>query len=274
MDRVRYMEDRERALNERVPLSPEYSVENQDVFEFRAICIDRIWRISALASAFDGAAASAAVRLFDRCMSKMSKKCMCKANMLLLAMASFDICYKMIEGDLRTPGLYVYYYEGYSCKFMESKVPFERFPETFRDAEIQVLKVVSGEPNAPTAVDYIHECCRDWAPARVVDKVGRRVLAAIAAYTYCIDSTSNTSEEIAAAAVWLALASGREPWPTAELALLCSNVPQHVKDCISQKMAKCMTRLFKLAGQSMMYYYFRDVYEDWCTASKRFVAPE
>lgn len=268
MERVRYMEDRERSLNDQVPLSPEYAAESRDMSRFRFVCVDRIWRLSAMSGAFDGTAASAAVRLFDRCMNKMNAISMCKANMLLLAIACFDICFKTIEGDYRAPGMSVYYHEGFRCKELDFRLSFERFPQRFCDAEIQVLQTVHGEPTAPTALDYLHECCPEWASMRS-DRTGRRAEASASAYSYCIESADHTSEEIAASAAWLALGSGRLPWPTPELALLCSAVPERVRAEISATMAKCMQSLFEIGSGCMMYYYYKDVYDDWLLARFR-----
>jgi hypothetical protein len=271
MERVRYMEDRERSLNEQLQLSPEYAAENKDVSIFRLACVERIWRLSAMSGAFDGTAATSAVRLFDRCMGKMNAISVCKANMLILAIACFDICFKAIEGDFRSPGMFVYYHEGFCSKHLDFNLSFAKFPQRVREAEIEVLRTVDGEPAAPTALDYLHECCPEWAHATV--QMGRRAEAAAAAYSYCLESANHTSEEIAASAAWIALGNGRllenGTWPTPELALLCCAVPEPVRLEITRKMAACMQSLFGMGESCMMFYYFHDVYEDWSKNQQR-----
>lgn len=270
MDRVLYLESRERVLNKQVPLSPKYAAESADISQFRLVCVERIYRLAALTRCYDGITALATIRLFDRCMGKMSTGCLCKANMLILAVASFDICYKLIEGDFKTPGMLLYYREGFLSRMLDFSLPFERFPQKIKEAEIAVLCAVQGEPTSPTAIDYLYECCPDWAVTK--ERTGRRAAAAVLAYSYSLESTGRSSVQIAAGAAWLALGSGSiTEWPTPELASLCLRVPQSLRDELAQHMAASMYALFEMGASCMLYYFFRDVYEDWQAAHQQFV---
>ena len=274
MQRLTYMEDRERELNVHpAPLSPKYAAEDRDLSSFRAACVDRMWKLAAHSVAFDGTTAMSATRLFDRCMGVMRPP-ICRANMLLLAVACFDICYKAIEGDIKAPGMRVYYVEGFLSRYLDYSVPFESFPRKLRQVEVSVLKAVKGQPTAPSALDYLLECCPHWAasasdPQETRSRTGRRAAAAASAYSYLLQSAEHTSEEIAAGAAWLALGSGKlveqRGWPTPELAMLCTSVPEETLEIVAGEMAYALRLLFEQGASTMMYYFYRDVYEEWCS---------
>ncbi len=257
--RVRYYEDRERLLSPR--MEARYCIGDEALNAFRMVCVDRIWRLSYIACAHDSTA-FAAVRLFDRCMSA-TRPPICRTNMSLLTVACFDICFKSTDGDFKPPLMSEYYTHGFLSKYNEHIIPMEKFGIKLREVQITVLKHVKGEPSLPTPYDYIVECCPTWVTTNLWNTVSRRANLAVAAFSYVASSTNYTSEQIAGAAVHMALGDTHAA-PTLEMLHLASDVlSAHELVEVNTRMLCAIDSLFAISDKTSLYAFYYDMYREW-----------
>lgn len=261
MQRVDYYEQRERDLQP--PMSPDYhkklpGADPMHIMAQRTVCVDRIFRLGYYVSAMDSTC-FAAIRLFDRCMGAMRPP-IARTNMMLLAISCFDIVHKASDGDFERSSLRAYYTQAMTNHCNDYTIPFDRFGIKLMETEIIVLEAVEGEPVCPTPQDYISECCPSWY-GQGDDVRSRRVSLLCSSFLYACNSTNYTSGQIAAAAARLEI--GCHPPPSAEIAALCSKISTAEACKIGSMMIDSMDKLFTVERDSMMYYWYRDLYNAW-----------
>ena len=269
MERIGYYEERERTLSP--PISPNYpanfvGLDPIQAMVQRTICIDRIYRLGWMVSAIDSTCFAAA-RLFDRCMSVMRPP-IARTNMMLLAIACFDIVYKAIDSDYTLPTLDTYYTQALCSHSNDYAMPFERFGAKILEVEITVLRAVSGEPVCPTAQDYMSECCPSWFVSEGADRLhGRRASLLCGAFLYMCPSTIYTSEQIAASAARLEI--GDQPSPSIAITVLCGKISREEAWDIGQMMVNAVDKLFSAGRGSAMYFTYRDIHAMWSADQKK-----
>jgi hypothetical protein len=261
MERVRYYEERERTLSPQIK-ADYYSnsgLDSAKVMAQRTVCVDRIFRLGYCCAALDSTC-FAAVRLFDRCMSVLCSSSVSRTNMMLLAIACFDIAHKVSDSDYKQPDIETYYAQAMNNHCNDYTIKLERLPFKLMEAEITVLKAVSGEPVGPTAQDYISECCPSWfSPSQ--NRNGRRVSLLCSAFLYMGQSVNYSAEEIAAAAASLEIGDRTPPSP--EMTGLCSKIGPMSEWTLGRMMVEAVDKLFAVGRGTGMYYMYRDIYNMW-----------
>lgn len=262
MQRVEYYEEREAVLSP--PISPNYhrnfeGLAPSQALAQRTICIDRIYRLGVCASALDSTCFAAA-RLFDRCMGVMRPPIV-RTNMMLLAIACFDIVHKASDSDYQQPSLWTYYKQAMTNHHNDFSLPFERFGAKLMEAEITVLQAVGGEPVCPTPQDYLSECCPAWFSSGDDNIRGRKASLLCSAFLYMSQSTNYTSEQIAASAARLEI--GDHLSPSASLTALCCKISTDEAWSIGQMMIDAVEKLFSAGRGCTMYFTYRDIYDMW-----------
>ena len=258
MKRVEYLEGREKALAP--PIKPNYHRSDSNpgnVSCQRMVCVDRIFRLGVVSGALD-TTCFAAVRLFDRCMS-VARLPIAKTNMLLLAIASFDIVHKASDSDILQPNMKTYYCEGFSKGPNDYTLPFEKFGAKLKETEVVVLNAVAGEPVVPTAQEYMAECCPNWYNGNMVHSLdGRRASLLCSAFLYSTQSTVYSAEHIAAAAA--CFATGGNPMPTEDMNRLCRKLDEDAALHVGREMVRYVEKLFSIGKDCSLYYMYYDIY--------------
>ena len=258
MQRVCYLEQYERDVYPHI--LPEYFSSMPDEIEGqRAVCVDRIYRLGIFAGAMDTTCFST-VRLFDRCMSIM-KAPIVKTNMMLLAIACFDIVHKASDSDVARPSLVVYYREAMMNHDNDFAIKFDRFREKLKETEIMIMCAVDGQPVSPSAQEYIAECFPAWFQKTDYQLYGRKASLLCNCYLYIGQSTIYTTEQIAAAAARVTIAG--KPSPSFDMYLLCNKIDDDLAYQLGNCMMETTESLFRLKNKTSMCYAYQDMYVKW-----------
>lgn len=259
MEWVDYMQHREDALYP--PMSPYYyrapGVDTKMVARERCVCVDRIYRLACLCSAMDGTCFSA-VRLFDRCMGVMRGPIV-RTNMMLLAIACFDMAFKMSDSDYRQPSAWTYYTEALLKHDNDYTVRLADFPGKLMEVEIRVLRAADGVPTGPTAQDYLAECCPSWFSPSGHPTLGRRASLACSAFMYTGRSTGYTALQIAVGAANVAV--GDSPFFWDDLLPLRSRVSVEESSSITSDMEYAIEQVEAIGRGFSLRFMYRDVYD-------------